>query len=413
MGSCGMLASCGSCPMDTPNALIENLKVIKVLHQLLMAVAAAILAFALRPDLTQEYKASLDELAVLKQVSWGGWSNYVARRYQNELDRDSQLLRTWVGQAGLRVRKGAVGPVIPVFADQVPYVGTGRLLELDTFISSMQRIGVMSIKPDERQSFLQQIAKWKAGRAPTVSIVALNLSVNSSGPQYNNGSLMLDWLNRSPSAVSVFPLYLNTDEQPPSQPSFVLVSYSIQSETGAYALDWLRNDTFGHRIVDQKTGTLLPHLKAFWHQINQDSPDQAIVFLQEELAANTRGTLSFFGIPVERSLAVIAGPVATFCILLFMGLHLMHFRSLPLDNGSIRDYPWVALFHSALAAATAYASILILPAAANGVLLYRFGQTKEWSTRIGACALVLVLVEGVWILSEVSKVRKRSRLPGD
>jgi len=399
--------------MNTPNALVENLKVIKVLHQLLMAVTAAILAFALRPDLTQEYKASLDELAALKQVSWGGWSNYVAHRYQNELDQDSRLLRTWVRQAGLRVKKDAVGPVIPVFGDQVPYVGTGRLLDLDTFFSSTQRIGVTRVKPSERQSFLQQAAKWKSGRGPTVSIVALNLSVNSSGLQYNNGSLMLDWLNHSPSAISAFPLYLNTDEQPPPQPSFVLVSYSIQSETGAYALDWLRNDTFGQRIVDPKTGTLLPHLKAFWHQINQDGSDQAIVFLQEELAANTRGTLSFFGIPVERSLAVTAGPVATFCILLFMGLHLMHFRSLSPDNGAIRDYPWVALFHSTLAAATAYASILILPTAANGVLLYRFGQTKEWSTRIGTFAVLLVLLEGVWILFEVSKVRKRSRLLGD
>src|SRR5882762_7876646 len=153
MQFCRILVSCGSCPMNTPNALVENLKVIKVLHQLLMAVTAAILAFALRPDLTQEYKASLDELAALKQVSWGGWSNYVAHRYQNELDQDSRLLRTWVRQAGLRVKKDAVGPVIPVFGDQVPYVGTGRLLDLDTFFSSTQRIGVTRVKPSERQSF--------------------------------------------------------------------------------------------------------------------------------------------------------------------------------------------------------------------------------------------------------------------
>jgi hypothetical protein len=51
--------------MSVPDFVNENLKTIKVLHQLLMAVSAAILAFALRPDLTPDYKAALDELAAV------------------------------------------------------------------------------------------------------------------------------------------------------------------------------------------------------------------------------------------------------------------------------------------------------------------------------------------------------------
>ncbi len=281
------------------DAVVENLKAIKVLHQLLMAVTAAILVFVLRPDLTQKYKDSLDELAALKQVSWGGWSNYVAHRYQDALDRDNKFLRNWIREAGLPVKKDAQGPIIPVFGDQVPFPGTGKLLDLDTFFSKAQRIGVMKISAIERQPFLGQIAKWKAGRNPNVTITMLNLSVNS-GLQYPDGSLMLDWLNRSPSAMSRFPLYLNTDDQP-SQPSYIVVTYSIQSETGPFALDWLRKDTFGQKIVDAKTGNVFPRLKAFWHQVNQDGPDQATVFLQEEMAANARGTLSFFGISVKES----------------------------------------------------------------------------------------------------------------
>jgi hypothetical protein len=395
----------------TNDAVVENLKAIKVLHQLLMAVTAAVFVFVLRPDLTQEYKDSLDELAALKQVSWGGWSNYVAHRYQDELDRDNKFLRSWIREAGLRVKKGAQGPIIPVFGDQVPYPGTGKLLDLDTFFSKVQRIGVMKISASERQPFLDQITKWKAGRNPNVTITMLNLSVNS-GLQYPDGTLMLDWLNRSPTAMSGFPLYLNTDEQP-SQPGYVIITYSIQSETGSFALDWLRKDTFGQKIVDAKTGNIFPRLKTFWHQVNQDAPDQAIVFLQEEMAANARGTLSFFGIPVERSHAVLAGPVAMFCILLFMGLHLMHFRSLSPSNDAIRSYPWVALFHSWPAARIADASILLLPVLADGALLYKFGQTAEWSTRAGAIATFLAFLEGVGVLAEVAKVRKRSRLLGD
>lgn len=394
------------------DGVLENLKAIKVLHQLLMAVTAAVFVFVLRPDLTQEYKNALDELAALKQVSLGGWSNYVAHRYRTDLDQDKKLLRSWLREAGLNVRRDAQGPVFPVFGDQVPFPGTGRLLDLDTFFSKVQTIGVTKVDAAERLHFLDQVAKWKGAHNPNATITMLNLSANSS-VQYFDGSPMLDWLNRSPSAMSNFPLYLNTDEQPLQQPGFVVLTYSIQSETGSFALDWLRNDALGQRIVDAKTGNVFPRLKVFWHQVNQDGPDQAVVFLQEEMAANARGTLSFFGISVERSHAVLAGPVAVFCILLFMALHLMHFRSLSPSNDTIRSYPWVALFHGWPATSVADASILVLPAIADGTLLYRFGQTAEWSTRVGAIAACFALVEGLWVLFEVTKIRRQSRLRGD
>lgn len=391
-------------------AATENLKVIKVLHQLLMAVTAAIFAFAARPDLAPEYKNALGELAALRQVSWGEWSNFVANRYSEPLVKDKKLLSEWVHQGGLRVRKDAVGPTIPVFGDQVPVPSNARLLDLETFFSKTQRIGVMVIGSSERQHFLEQAATWKTTH-PNSTITMLNLSVNS-GVQYNNGSLMLDWLNRSPAAVSSFPLYLNTDDQP-QQPTYIIITYSIQSENGSFALDWLRNDTFGRRVVDAKTGMLFPHTKVFWHEINQNTPDQAVVILQEEMSAVSRGTLSFFGISIERSLAVVAGPVAIFCILLFMGLHLAHFRSLLPPNEALRNYPWVALFSSRFAALVAYISLSALPLAACGYLLYKFGNQSEQSTRIGDTFMVLALVAVAWVASQVNQVRKRARLLGD
>lgn len=388
--------------MSTPESANENLKVIKVLHQLLKAVTAAILAFALRPDLTQEYKAALSELATLKQLSYGGWSNYIGQRYKTDMDQDVRFIRGVVRQAGLRV-KGTPNIVIPVFGEQVPYSGS-RLLDLETFATKTQRIGILKFT-NERQPILEQLAKWKAGRNPQVAIVALNLSANS-GVQYPDGTQMLDWLNRSPFGTSSFPLYLVTDEQG-VQPGYIILTYSIFSETGTFALDWLRKDTFGQRIVDSKS-VVFPHLKVFWHQVNQDNPDQATVFLQEELEANTRGTLSFFGIPVERSLAISAGPVVSFCILLFMVLHLMHLRSLSPDGDVIRSYPWVALFRSKLAAATTWASLLFLPVVVNAALIQRYGQIGDWSSRIGMISTFLAFVTGAWVLFEIYRVRKES-----
>ncbi len=389
--------------MSAPDLINENLKVIKVLHQVLMAATAAILAFALRPDLTREYKAALDELAALKQVSYGGWSNYVAQRYKEGTDRDVRFVRSTVRQSGLHV-KGVPNISIPVFCDQVPYPGS-RLLDLDTFFAKTQRIGYMKFIT-ERQPLAEQFAKWKTGRNLNANIIALNVSA-TSGVQYPDGSPMLDWLNRSPSGTSSVPIYLVTDEQG-LQPTFIIFTYSVSSETGTFALDWLRNDAFGKRLVDPKTGIVFPHLKIFWHQINQDNPDQATVFLQEESEANTRGTVSFFGIPVERSLAISAGPVVSFCILLFMGLHLVHFRSLPLANDAI-NYPWVGLFQNWLALIVTFISVVILPALANAALIYRYGQMHEWVSRASVFVTFFVIITGTWALVEVLKVRKLYR----
>jgi len=379
--------------------LNENLKVIKVLHQILMAVSAAILAFALRPDLSRDYKAALEEIAALKQVSFGGWSNYVAQHYKAATNQDAKFVRAVVHQAGLRVR-GVPDINIPVFCDQVPN-SNSRLLDLDTFFAKTQTIGFMKFST-ERQPVLDQLTKWKAGRNPNANIIAFNVSSNS-GIQYPGGSPMLDWLNRSTSGTSNVMIYLVTDE-PALQPGFVSFTYSVSSETGPFALDWLRNDTFGQRLVDPKTGVVFPHLKTFWHQINQHTPDQATVFLQEESEANTRGTLSFFGIQVERRLAISAGPVVSFCILLFMGLHLVHFRSLPMTSDAIR-YPWVALFHNWLAKIVTFTSLLILPVSANLALISRYGQMNELSSRISVVMTFLISISGVWVLIEVHRVR--------
>ncbi len=382
----------------------ENLKAIKVLHQALIAVTAAIVAFAFRPDLTPSYKAALEELATFKQVPQAAWSNYVNHRYKERLDQNSRLIRAVVADAGLTV-KGTPYVDCPVFGDQVPYEGS-KLLDWDTFFSRTHQIGFMELRPSDGQSLLRQINTWGAARNPKPTIIALSLSFDS-GVRYPGGSLMLDWLNRPTVGTSSALLYLTTDQRE-YQPASVTVTYSINSETGKFPLDWLRSDTFGQKLVDSKTDVVLPHVKVFWDKINQDTPDQATVFLQGQLEANTRGTLSFFGIPVERSLAVSAGPLITFCILVFLILHLRHLRSLTADAEVIRSFPWVVFFSGWLAAITTYTSVFLLPVSANVALIWRYRQPGEWSSRIGEFLTLCVVIAGVWVLFEVRKVRAHS-----
>ena len=126
---------------------------------------------------------------------------------------------------------------------------------------------------------------------------------------------MLDWLNRSPAAVSSFPLYLNTDGQHTA--NLHHHHFSIQCENGSFALDWLRNDTFGRRVVDAKTGMLFPHESVLARNQPEHTRPSRLDFAGGDVGGLAARFL--FGISIERSLAVVAGPVAIFCILLFMG----------------------------------------------------------------------------------------------
>src|SRR5208282_5823871 len=60
--------------------LTENLKTLRVLHQLLMVVAAAILVFALRVDRSRDYRAALDELRAMQDLNFSGWTTFVRDR---------------------------------------------------------------------------------------------------------------------------------------------------------------------------------------------------------------------------------------------------------------------------------------------------------------------------------------------
>ncbi len=381
----------------------ENLKAIKVLHQVLMAVTAAILAFALRSDMSQQYRDALNEIAGLRQISLGGWSNYVAQRYKSETKDNETFILGTIRQAGVNLR-GNPSVEFPVFAEQVPPLDS-PLLNLDTFFSKSQTIGVMKL--GGRKSLLDQLSTWAKARTPRGPIIAVNPSMTSGGVQYPSGSPMVNWVSRSQPTTSSVPIYLVTD-QPGGQAEYINLTYSIQSNTGRYALDWLKNDTFGQHLVDAKSGTVFPHLKPFWHQINQDNVEQAAVFLQEQLEANSRGTLLFFGIPVERSLAILAGPFLSFSVLIFLGMHLRHFRSLTPEVA--RTYPWVALFQNPLSTIATYLTLLVLPLLANAALLYRYGHRAEISTLMGIVATCTIAPIGAWVLFDIHKVRRASTI---
>src|SRR5260370_28043720 len=155
-----------------PEGLVpENLKAVKLLHQVLMIVAAAVLAFAVRTDSTEQYKAALGELSVLKEVSLQGWPTFISQRYKAEEDQNNRFVLGVIRQAGIPIQ-GHPRLEQPVFADPVPYLEGAKLITLDAFLSGTRKIGTVKIDSDRRY-LSEQLKKAVAARNTHPSVVSM------------------------------------------------------------------------------------------------------------------------------------------------------------------------------------------------------------------------------------------------
>jgi hypothetical protein len=195
----------------TPDALVtENLKTLRLLHQILIVVSAAVLAFALRADLSKDYGAALDELAALKETPFENWVVFVREHYKKYQSQNDRFTRDIVRLAGLPLQ-GDPALNEPVFGDQLPYKENASLLQLDAFLSGSQKIGVLDLHADKRAA-AAQLKSLVAARNPHPVVSGMWLSGFSGG----YGQEMLDW--RNPPLVPIVTLNFNINDQPQTSP---------------------------------------------------------------------------------------------------------------------------------------------------------------------------------------------------
>ena len=380
--------------------LSENLKTLRVLHQLLMVVSAAILVFALRVDMSKDYRAALDELRAMQDLNFTGWTTFVRDRYKDYENQNDEFVRDIVKLAGVPLQ-GNPSLQEPVFGDDIR---AGTPLQLDAFVKANQKIGILELIGDKHVP-AEQLKHSMTTRNSHPVVEGMWLS----GFQGGYGQQMMDW--RNPPMVPATTVNFSIADVPqtvPNQPVFAMVSFKLISEEGHLGLEWLKQDTFGQKLIDARTGEFLPHLKMFWEKVNGLAPEAATVFLEEQLEATTRGTVSFFGIPVETRLAISASPIVCFSILLFLFLHIRHVRLMQGNIESAANFPFAPLFKGASGGLlVTYATVLVLPTLAVVELLTRFGDWSQWSTRIGAVFAVMTTATGVWAVFEIHRLRER------
>ena len=211
----------------------------------------------------------------------------------------------------------------------VPPQGTDmRLRDFDDFISGKHVAGIFIIDRDE-PGLVTRITAALANIDKAATLNGISVGGSGSITIWPNNVRVLDpvVITNSATNLQIVDFYLSTPVPPAPAVHFPVACTFQRSANQQLALEWILADELGRKLVDPKSGVVFPRLKPFWERIGNMGIDNAALFLQERIEATTRGTLTFFGISVDRALVLWVGPAVLFSLMLFLWLHLRYLNA--------------------------------------------------------------------------------------
>jgi hypothetical protein len=404
----------------------DRLKALKSLQQLICLVAAAVLAFAVTPDRSKEYRAALDELEVFRRIDLKNYPPYVKRQFSSEEKANRSLLFKAAKRAHLTLRSSTTLSE-PFIMDAPPQGAYIRLRDFEDFVTAQHTVGICLLN-DEREVLVRLTEQLNqkpqqpipptqpvaTTRAP-LTVTGIYASLGGGGGVFLNDVPIADpvVLHNSPNVESLQFLLFNGLPMPPAANFSVGCTFKA-SDNLHLALDWLKSDENGKRLIDPRSGLVFPKLKPFWERIADMGAENATLFMQERIEASTRGSLSLFGVSVDRDLILFAGPAAVSSLMVFFLLHVRHVNTAARwdedDVKSSEDYPWIACFRDRLSGAATYGCLIVLPVGSSLLLLLlKHGELSEYATLGGAGLTMVLTCLGVFATRAIRTFRERMR----
>jgi hypothetical protein len=376
-----------------------------------MIASGAVLAFALIPDLSDEYRAALNELAALRQVPLTLYPSFVKGRLRQTEEQNYTFLLSVVRRLNVPIA-GKPAFAYSVLCDPPPQ-GDLRLIDYEKFLVGNHRAAGILIDRNEGP-IAAKLKSALANVSPQPSLVGIDIyTPYDEGIIWPGSTRIWEWGqlgNAATNVTTVHFIFSNLVSGPPNIPP-IPVTFRLSSiEEGPLAVDWLLSDRFGRVLVD-KSGGVFPHLKVFWARVSGMGIESATLFLQDQIESTRRGSLSFFGIAVDRSLVIWAAPGICTCLLLFFVLHFRHLMRTRTANdlGEATAYPWIVSFSDRVSGFVSYVTVLVLPAATNVLLLVKHGSLPELASRAGIVLTVLLALVGCVAVGSVYQFRRSLR----
>lgn len=269
------------------------------------------------------------------------------------------------------------------------------LVEVDKYFNSDHFIYVFEPNTTELKEQLAEsltsvkLERKDAGRkAKSFAVTKVTLKDDSSQVQIEQMQKAVDEVGgTSPESIpanALFDLEIRTDLGE-SVRSRQISGRLVPLDEETFKVWFRRQPAFKDLAItspeNPETYAVFPKLHVVWNEVLTATPNGALVALEDKRKSG-RQQVSFLGLSVEESIAIIAGPAALLMTMLYLFVHLRHIASFSEAHGEeLKSYPWIALFPDKMSRALTLASLVALPLLANSILLVRSWTAKrpiEW-----------------------------------
>jgi len=389
----------------------EYVKAIKVIHQLLILTSAAIVAFALAPNLTPQFdRADLLLRTLQEEYDEESWKNYVYELQHANQEKEDRYLNELMKKMDPSFHRQE----FPIFMyTDLSYPLNGTLSDLRRLSERKQTLQLVSLKRDEATL----VGVWRSvaaiQRGPGNDQATLfypkisGLNVIPPGGSYQGGPLERFRIVPLEQQTSDRSTRLSISLDPDSAPNHVDIELTtlciFEPPTHEwYVRNWLCDRDVHHILFSEpRSGSFLTSLDPFWEEVSGVSISQAREKLRSMREAQ-HGKVSLFGLSVDPNSTVQVMPWVVCGLLIFLTAHIRQARK-SVDKIPSESVAWVGIFGDWTGLAVTVFTIPILPWVSCFILVKKYGIIFRLNSQTISLAVIAIL--SLWTFVELILLR--------
>ena len=397
----------------------EVLKTTRFIHRLIVAVSAAILTFALAPDLYQRYNDAAEDARALQNLDLArGFAKYAAEKVDETANEwgIGQAIRDVVKAEGFALpsqdaftRGSDVLPYsdeLPVqVEEETPILNRARTqLTVGEIFQLLSEAGPVRVFKPQDESFRQQLGACLQEATRDKDKPLSSLINRGSGGHHFVTSIKLeahDWEARS----AILSVEIDDEAGRSIEDTKKISVEGTVVELPGFRL-WLEKQPGALTVIDWPNE--LPRLSKVRQYVEDEQLGDAVRILREK-AYDNRRTLTLGSVSLQGEMALALGAAAMLAVLLYFLAHLQHLVRMHSRCDYLREakvFPWMPLFPGGLSETLTLVSLGLIPLSSIAVLLWRSWDVSEsvmpW---FGTMAVLAVFVVLGFIGAEIKRLR--------
>ena len=388
----------------------ENVRTLRIIHQLSIGLCVAVLMFAISPDLSDRYQRALKEITALRAYSLREYATDAYATLAQEEDKFSQqTVATLATSSHPRVErtffcewpgeKATVNEYLDFFKREkiIAFIAAGESDMVPLYTDAVRRYRREFKKnPDELLSVTFELPR----SVPQLTLkdglqLLIDLPIDVRDPRMD----LNDQIDASDISFTIETNFeFRTISGDAVSTTYTQIVKSSQLTT--YMLDPIP--------LLRLRGLSLEHIENVSNQIGPLPLAEGAQLLQTNIDA-ARTEVEFAGIKVDGGVAGSVGPLAILLLLGYLLLNLRHLSAIlhPSDAALI-TFPWVGIFPDRLSKLFTVFSLVVLPGLSEYFLMRRI-QHRAYTLQVDWSLLFLSIVFGASCCWEVFRLQKSIR----